>query len=383
MNVSSGYDSDIFGGLSDEILREGYAYVGVSAQAVGVNFLRNTWETGPDARYASLVHPGDSYSYDIFSQAAQAIVDPSSGGPAPLGDLTSHITALVAQGASQSGARLITYANAVHPDADSYSGFLILLTNNGSALSQNPLPPVPVPTGANSKIRTDSDTPVLHINSETEFTAGARGIHSQPDAGRFHLWEIAGATHATKPGIEGTNAKREKSGLPVGLPPCGSPGINDMDVAVVVKAGLHALWQWSETGQAPTSADRAELSIPETGAATIVRDPATGIAKGGIRVPDVDVPIRTLWGVLPPGGAPFCFLFGAVDPWNGDSDVHDGNPSLDLSPTPEPSLSVLYEKESKYVKAVKESADGLVDQGFLRPFDAKAIIDRAKTVDIP
>jgi len=260
---------------------------------------------------------------------------------------------------------------------------LILLTNNGSALSQTPLPAAPVPTGANSKIRTDSDTPVLHINTETEFTGGARGIHSQPDGDRFHLWEIAGAAHATKPGVEGTNAKRAKSGLPVGLPPCGSPGINDMDVAVVVKAGLHALWQWAETGQAPTSADRAELSIPETGAATIVRDPATGIAKGGIRVPDVDVPIRTLWGVLPPGGAPFCFLFGAVDPWNGDTDVHDGDPSLDLSPTPEPSLSVLYEKESKYVKAVKDSADGLVDQGFLRPFDAQAIIDRAKTVDIP
>src|SRR5262245_43529075 len=33
MNVSSGFDSDILGGLSSELIGEGYAYVGVSAQA--------------------------------------------------------------------------------------------------------------------------------------------------------------------------------------------------------------------------------------------------------------------------------------------------------------------------------------------------------------
>ncbi len=47
----------------NEFIRSGYAYVGVSAQAVGVNNLKST------ARYASLLHPGDSYSYDIFSLA--------------------------------------------------------------------------------------------------------------------------------------------------------------------------------------------------------------------------------------------------------------------------------------------------------------------------
>ena len=389
MNVTAGSDSDIFGGLSSELLR-GYAYVGVSAQAVGVNFLRTTWETGPDARYASLVHPGDSYSYDIFSQAAQAIVDPSAGGPAPLANLTNRVKVLVAHGASQSGSRLITYINAVHPDADLFDGFLPLLTNSGSALSQAPLPPAPVPTGASSKIRTDSGTPVLHVNTETEFTAGARGIHSQPDGARFHLWEIAGAAHATRPGVEGSNAKRQKSGLPIGLPPCGVPSldINDMDVSVVVKAGLRAESQWARTGHAPASAPRAELSIPAdpTLPATIVRDPATGIATGGIRVPDVEVPIRTLRGVRPPADlaiSPACFLFGAVDPWNGDSDAYDGDPAIDLSPTPEPNLTALYRTKGRYVTAVAISAIRLLFQGYLLPSDAVDIVKRATTVDIP
>lgn len=51
--------------------------------------------TDPD-RYGALVHPGDSFSYDIFSQAAQAVLRPT--GPAPLSEspqplVTTPVTA--------------------------------------------------------------------------------------------------------------------------------------------------------------------------------------------------------------------------------------------------------------------------------------------------
>src|SRR5215469_8943224 len=55
----------------EEIVREGYAYVGVTAQFIGVKALLG-WESGPGARYASLFHPGDSFAYDIFAQAGWA-----------------------------------------------------------------------------------------------------------------------------------------------------------------------------------------------------------------------------------------------------------------------------------------------------------------------
>src|SRR5262245_42970108 len=42
----------------------------------------------------------------------------------------------------------------------------------------------------------------------------------------------------------------------------------------------------------------------------------------------------------------------------------------------------LYEKGSKYVKAVKESAGALVDAGFLLPVAARAIIDGARGAPI-
>ena len=68
-NVTAGYDLDAL--WNRRHLREGYAWVGVSAQRVGVNQLRS-WSP---ARYGSLDVTGggafttDQLSYDIFAQA--------------------------------------------------------------------------------------------------------------------------------------------------------------------------------------------------------------------------------------------------------------------------------------------------------------------------
>ena len=53
----------------NELIRDGFAWVGVSAQQVGVDSAKAT----DPAEYSSLSHPGDSFSYDIFSQAGEAV----------------------------------------------------------------------------------------------------------------------------------------------------------------------------------------------------------------------------------------------------------------------------------------------------------------------
>ena len=63
--------------MQEELLRKGYAWVGVGAQAAGVNSPRSGLKDWDTARYGSLVHPGDAYSYDIFSQAAEALRHPA------------------------------------------------------------------------------------------------------------------------------------------------------------------------------------------------------------------------------------------------------------------------------------------------------------------
>ena len=68
-------------------------------------------------RYESLEHPGDQWSYDIFSQAAQVLRQP--GEVNILGELVpQHV---IAFGESQSAARLVTYVDAIHPVASDCS----------------------------------------------------------------------------------------------------------------------------------------------------------------------------------------------------------------------------------------------------------------------
>ncbi len=78
LNVSGGADAGPDWMLGhNELVREGFVWVGVSAQRVGVDALKSADPTrGEAVRYANLSHPGDSYSYDIFSQAGQAIGRP-------------------------------------------------------------------------------------------------------------------------------------------------------------------------------------------------------------------------------------------------------------------------------------------------------------------
>jgi len=384
LNVSAMRDAGTFDGFGEEFMRAGYAYVGVSAQGAGVKHLRETADT---ARYGSLAHPGDSYSYDIFSQAAKAL---RSGNPAPLGNLTGRIKSLVAWGGSQSGSRLFTYFNSAHQTARVIDGFIPFITAGGAMLTQDPLPVVRMPSGAGAVIRTDLRTPVLFENSESELPGAARGVHSQPDSTWFRMWEYAGTSHAQRPppppGAAAAAALNPGTAGAAGVQ-CYVPPANSLAVQPIWRAMVNAMDQWLRTGRAPASAPRVAMSIPADPAqpATIVRAPATRLANGGIRLPDVAVPTRTLWGTPPEAvlkANPNCRLFGAFDNWNGDSDAWDADPALDISPKPEPSLVKLYGDNAKYVAAVKRTTDGLVARGYLLAPDANAMVEAAKKVAI-
>ena len=94
MNVSGTTDANPDWTLThNELVREGYVWVGVSAQAVGLNATKGV----DPVRYAALSHPGDSFSYDIFSQAGHAI---RANSALMLGGLTPK--KVIAVGESQS-----------------------------------------------------------------------------------------------------------------------------------------------------------------------------------------------------------------------------------------------------------------------------------------
>jgi hypothetical protein len=231
-NVSGGFDVDAEWGYAyPELMREGYVWVGVSAQHAGVmgpplraGFSQPLTLWDP-ARYGSLSIPGDDFSYDIFTQAAR-LVGPHRPPvtPDPLYGL--KVARVLGIGASQSANRLVTYANAVQPVANVLDGILIAsrIGQRGGAapLAADLAMPDPV------KIRTDLKIPVLVV--ETESDALSHYPARMPDTDHYRLWELAGTAHQNQwaDSYFGAEIKRDLGGsgpgdTKLGRDPCAQP----------------------------------------------------------------------------------------------------------------------------------------------------------------
>ena len=119
LNVSSGESSPDWDYLNPMLTREGFGYVGVSAQALGLEGGTGITSTSGSqglirqdpSRYGSLHHPGDKYALDIFAQVGRALrLDKSPDVFTGL-----HPKHIVAVGESQSAFYLTTFADAIQP----------------------------------------------------------------------------------------------------------------------------------------------------------------------------------------------------------------------------------------------------------------------------
>jgi hypothetical protein len=351
------------------LMRAGFAWVGVSAQAVGIHGgsspfgLNLSLQALDPARYGSLLHPGDSFSYDMFSQVAALVRD--RGGASPLGDL--RVRRVIAIGESQSASRLVTYVNAVHPLAQVYDGFLIHSRGGGAAaLSQSPEPAVRAPTP--TFIRDDLDVPVLTLETETDLPGLGFLAARQPDTRRLRLWEVAGTAHGdlylllVGPADRGPAAIDTAYHPPTlepitGFVSCAQP-VNAGPQHFVLAAAVVGLERWVRTGRPPRPMPRLETD--EEG--TFVLD-QHGNVRGGIRTPQLDVPIATLSG-LGQSGSAFCGLFGTTTP-------------LDAA-----TLATLYPTHRGYVRAVRRAARSAVRRRVLLRPDARAIVAAAVASDV-
>jgi hypothetical protein len=393
----------------EEIVREGYAYVGVTAQFVGVKALKG-WEKGPGARYASLFHPGESFAYDIFAQTGWVVSHARNTDPQPLGDLTRGARTVLATGFSQSADWLATYVNAIHKLYPVFQGFLIHDGAGGIPLSLDiasfdgdPIPAnVPVTPLINTpypvRVRTDLKVPTLIVLSEfglSDTDGAGRSFHLESDTDHIRVWELAGATHLETGWFGEFAADMSKSAVGFALGACdGPPGIPNIVHAPASRAALHALNRWANDGELPRSAPRISLVVPNPPhnfnvPVVFNRDPATNLVIGGIRLPAISVPTATLNGnrtdlepkTLGPGLQ--CFYVGSLDPWNHDGDRWDGKPGVDPSPTPEPVLQLLYPTHENYVDRVAIAASQSKEDGYLRPADAAQIVLKAEKSHVP
>lgn len=363
-NVTAGHDIDTEWGTSgDFFVQHGWTWIGASVQFTGVNGA----VAGPTAglglkewnpnRYGSLdLTDGgtvfdDSQSFDVFTQIGELAKGHSRTNP--LSDL--RIKDVYAGGASQSGHFLGIYYNTIQSLANVYNGFLF-------ALSDSSLPP-----------RSGVGTKAMRVFTENDIERG-EGVASQtvPDSPSLRTWEIAGASHvpAYATDTSETDFRATLGGIqtrefgPQAPFNCATPGPSAVQSWAVFHAAYSALNDWVQHGVAPREAQPLAIIDPNAQPAVLVRD-ANGIAEGGVRLPDVEVPTQLNNGInsavsLSNPLSAFCILWGTNEPFT------------------QAQLDTLYQSNADYRQMVDADVQLLEAQHFLLPEDGRTFIDEAR-----
>jgi hypothetical protein len=364
-NVSGG-ERMLNGPRASKFVQDGFALVGVSAQSVGVEGSLDhplaalgqlpALKTNDPARYETLRHPGDDYSYDIFTQAGQLLCPHRPTDIDPLGGL--DVRHLIATGGSQSGARLGTYINGIHLTQPLFDAFLLVVyPNTPCALTQASAPAeLPQTFGPNIfhvlewftyLLRDDLGVPIIVVNSESE--ASECDPNYQPDTEMLRWWEIPGTGHT------GAYASREELEEAASL-----IGGTTVSFAPAVRGASNALRGWLDGDGGPAHQPRL---LKEGDPSRFPRD-VHGNAVGGIRWPDLEAPLGT-----------------HVAERLGD----DGTSLLRGSSTPfsPEKIKALYPDHSAWLGKYKAGIDRLIETGVVVPDDAATMVAWAESRELP
>jgi hypothetical protein len=328
-NVSGGIDFAVLWANSREyFMREGHVFIGVSAQAAGANALKDYDAT----RYASISHPGDSAAPAIFSQAAVAIRTQSEALLGPC----MPVRTLLALGQSQSASQLAGYVDNTHPSDKAYDGYLI---HSGREPRTN-----------------DPGVPVFVVFTMSE----GNGMLS--DGPNMVEWMVAGATHNDKRVT--TRGAELGAATGAGETKCLNP-LNEFPSYRAYSAVLDQLTHWVRDKKRPPAGKPFETSGGQ-----LALDAQKNV-RGGVRLPDIDVPIAT-YG-LDNGPADPLDVIGYLACGLGGTTI----------PLAAADLLKLYPTHEDYVTKHKAAAEAAVASGYLLRADADESIKQAEAAAIP
>ena len=302
-NVSAGIDAaPDWGFFHRHLAAQGHAWVGVSAQKVGIDgggFVESIHlKLLAPERYSELEHPGDAWSFDMFTQVGALLRGPADENP--LGGLVPE--QVLAAGESQSAACLVTYINAVDPHAQLFDGFFVhgrpgagvsidgvfISATRGEAMEATRR----AISSKGERIREDARVPVLVLQSETDVILLGGGLAEQPDSEQIRVWEMAGAAHADTYTVsagrhdDGTLSAERLAEL---LRPTTNLMIGQTDTPInagpqqhyVAQAALAHLARWAAGGEPPPAAPR--LEVDDRGPATASTGTAWRVAGSAPR----------------------------------------------------------------------------------------------------
>jgi hypothetical protein len=386
LNPSNRFDLNIGWALSyKEFVRNGDAWVGITAKPISVSALKNfnptryqelSWANPvplDDPRNCAQVAMDSERTtenglvWDIYTQTGAWLRSRDKSNPLlyGLGQNGEHpVTHLFAWGFSQIGGFLVTYANAIHPlDVKAngkpiFDGYLI-----GTPVLGTPINQCSPPIAANDPKRLVHKTgvPVIRVMTQSDYllAIAARQPDSDTQSERFRNYELAGAAHATPEELQFSAASTDIIEAGRTVPPmnCNEGPRSRFPSSVGFNAAWHNLVEW------------VRKDIPAPHAEPIRVDDGKpipdefGNVTGGVRSPFVDVPTSTWSGSST--GESFCFIAGHEKPFDA------------------PRLKQLYRDHKVYERKVTDDVEKLVTERWITRADGDELIAEAKNARIP
>lgn len=376
LNPSNMFDLNIGWAIHhDEIVRQGDAWVGITAKPVAAATLK----AFDPQRYAPLnwTNPlaaddpkncdvsGDSTKatenglvWDMHTQVAQWLRSTDASNPFRYGDAASHAEHLYAWGYSQTGGFLFTYINAIQPlviakdGKPPFDGYIVGMLGGPSPISQCA---ERIPAGDPRRPIRNAGVPVIHVMSQSDYLGWAPSRREDSDApgDRYRHYDIAGAGHATPDEL--WFAARSEDIVKGGRTPpalnCDQGPRSRFPSWVAYNAIYRNLKAWVEDGVPPPPSQNIEV----VGGKGVLD--ANGNVKGGVRSPWMDVPTSTWNGNST--GLSFCRIAGHEIPFDAAK------------------LASLYPGQPAYEAAVRQNVDDLVKARFITPEDGVVLKARA------
>jgi hypothetical protein len=377
MNPTASYDiASGWTSCNQYMMRNGDAWVGITARGVTVRALKKF----DPVRYEPLsLAKQRAQAWDIFTQVGALLKSQDKSNPLR----EFNVEYLYGHGFSQTCAYLITYINFFHPLAKLgngkyiYDGYMAnsvggpLYINDDDLKTDDELA-----MGFAGKPETDprrviqpAGVPVIHMLTETEIATIIPFFNAlptrRPDSDTapdlFRRYEIPGGCHVDSYGYFKWAPPTEDQSKAVGnaCPWCckePAANISDFPQRYIFDGCLANLEKWVRTGTLPPKGNVIQVENKK-----IIRD-EFGNAKGGLRSPYVDVPVKTykpvstLCPTCPPPDlcatcSLWCYFLGNVVP-------------LD-----EAQLKTLYSNHDGYVAKFNASADKMFQDGFITEID--------------